>query len=325
MSPQVGQISPQPHEDIALVQLKNVRVDGVGKGRLSLTDHRIEFEHKEGLFSTPHRELSIELSSVRSVEVDEASYAVLLDWTNPDGERVMSRLLLPRGEAADDFCQSVDRILERLRYEAKLERQKAAYQTFIWTTAYNMWATVGTMAMIPRELAREGWPAVDASLKEVQAGANALAEAGAVDITSSVQALMQAASSREPPVVLRSVTANLEAIATALQGGLPNSDEWDDLTPDDMVGLSWQDLRYVFLFAARYNLLPFWQRLGQSSKVDDSLARLARFSSILERKLPRAFPAEAAPDGEKGPRVVGSADEAAQEVEASLKMNAGIA
>ena len=46
-------ITTDLEEEKLLAELKNVRLDNVGKGKLSLTDRRIEFEHRNSLLSPP--------------------------------------------------------------------------------------------------------------------------------------------------------------------------------------------------------------------------------------------------------------------------------
>jgi len=68
-----------------------------------------------------------------------------------------------------------------------------------------------------------------------------------------------------------------------------------------------------------------WQRLGENKKIDDSLPRLARFSSILADKIPMVSQPERPSEEEDAPSPISSIEAAAQSLENSLKMNAGIA
>ena len=54
-------ITTDLEEEKLLAELKNVRLDNVGKGKLSLTDRRIEFEHRSNLLSPPRLEFSVDL------------------------------------------------------------------------------------------------------------------------------------------------------------------------------------------------------------------------------------------------------------------------
>ncbi|GAI53296.1 unnamed protein product, partial [marine sediment metagenome] len=73
-------------EERLLAQLKNVTLENAGKGKLLLTNKRIEFENRSGFFSPPYLEFSVDLSRVSSAEVDEASYILVLQWLNESDE-----------------------------------------------------------------------------------------------------------------------------------------------------------------------------------------------------------------------------------------------
>jgi len=312
-------------EERLLAQLKNVTWENVGKGKLLLTNKRIEFENRSGFFSPPYLEFSVDLSRVSSAEIDEASYILVLQWLNESDEPVVSKLRLPRGDAANDLCQSLDNVLESLRYEAGLQEQRACYQAFLWKTAYHVWVVAGLLVQIVRELTREDWDAVDASLPEAREAASALAVDGAMDISDLVHTLAEAVASRDAPLVLRKVTATVKAIGTSLHNEPPPAGEWQELPLQDSPGLNWRDIRYIFLFAGRYKLLSLWQQLGENKKIEDSLPRLARFSSILAGEIPlESQPGRASREGE-ATSITSSIDVAAQNLENSLKMNAGIA
>ena len=311
-------------EERLLAQLKNVTLENVGKGKLLLTNKRIEFENKSGFFSPPHLEFSVDLSRVSSAKVKEPSNSLVLEWLNENSERVVSRLSLPGGDAATNLCQSLHNILKLVGREAELQEQRACYQAFLWKTAYHVWVVVSLLVQIVRELTREDWDAVDASLSEARETANALTVDGAVNISDLVHTLAEAVASRDASLVLRKVTATLKAMGTSLHNELPPAGEWEELSQEDSPGLNWRDIRYIFLFAGRYKLLSLWQQSGENKKIEDSLPRLARFSSILADKIPmESQPGRSS--GEDAPSTISSVEVAAQNLENSLKMNAGIA
>ncbi len=325
MSTDHDEITADLEEEKLLAQLKNVTLENVGKGKLSLTSKRIEFEKKGGLFSSHRLEFSVDLSRVSSAEADDSSNSLVLEWLDENSERGVSRLILPGGDAATNLCQSLYNILKLVRREAELQEQRVCYQAFLWKTAYHVWVAVSLLVQIVRELTHEDWDAVDASLSEARETANALAVDGAMDISDLVHTLAETVASREGSSVLRNVTATLKAIGTSLHNELPIAEEWKELSQEDSPGLNWRDIRYIFLFAGRYKLLSLWQRLQENKKIDDSLPRLARFSSILADKIPMESQPGRSSEEEDAPSTISSVEAAAQSLENSLKMNAGIA
>jgi len=309
-------------EEKLLAQLKNVILENVGKGKLSLTNKRIEFENKRGLFSPPHLEFSVDLSRVSSVEVEDSSNSLILEWLGEDSERVVSRLSLPEGGAAINLWQSLYNMIELVRREAELKEQRACYQAFLWKTAYHVWILVSLLVQIVRELTREDWDAVDASLPEARETANALAVDGAMDISDLVHSLTETVASRDASSVFSNVTATLKAIGTSLHHELPPVGERVELSQEDSSGLNWRDIRYIFLFAGRYKLLSLWQQLGENKKIEDSLPRLAWFSSILADKIPMKPQIERAYGEGEATSITSSVELTAQYLENSLKVKA---
>ena len=325
MSTDHDEMTADLEEERLLAQLKNVTLENVGKGTLSLTNKRIEFENRRGFFSPPHVELSVDLSSVSSARVKDSSNSLVLEWLDESGEPVASKLHLPEGDAATNLCRSLHDTLKSVRREAGLQEQRACYQAFLWKTAYHIWVVVSLLVQIIRELTREDWDAVDASISEASETANALAVDGTMDVSDLVHALADAAASRDASSVLRKVTATLKAMGTSLQQELPPAGEWQGLSQEDSSGLNWRDIRYIFLFAGRYKLLSLWQQLGEHKKVEDSLPRLAKFSSVLADKIPMECQPGRSSREEEASSTVSSVEAAAQNLENSLKMNAGIA
>lgn len=308
-----------------LAQLKGVRLENVGRGKLSLTNKRIQFENKGRLFSPPHLAFSVDLWRVSSAKFKDSSESLVLEWLDDNGKPVVSRLSLPGGDAATNLCRSLGNILKLMRREAELQERRASYQAFLWKTAYQVWVMVGLLVQIVRGLTREDWDAVDASLSEARETSNALSLEGAMDIAEPVQTLSETVTSRDAPLVLRRVTATLEAIGTSLQEGLPPGGEWEDLSPENLPGLNWRDMRYIFLFAGRYKLLSLWQQLGENKRVEDSLPRLARLSSVLADRIPMESELGRSSREGEALNITSSIEVAARNLENSLKMNAGTA
>jgi len=312
-------------EERLLAQLKNVTLENAGKGKLSLTNKRIEFANKSGFFSPPHLEFSVDLSRVSSAKVEDSSNRLVLEWLNENSEHVVSRLSLPGGDATDDLYQSLDNALESLRYQAELREQRACYQAFLRKTAYHVWVAASLLVQIVPQLTREDWDAVDASLSAARETANGLAVDSAIDVSDLMHALAETVASRDAALALRKVTATLKAIGTSLHNELPPAWGWEELSQEGSPGLNWRDMRYIFLFAGRYKLLSLWQQLGESKKIEDSLPRLARFSSILADRIPMKSQPGRPSREEDAPSAIGSVEATAQELEASLKLNARIA
>ena len=328
MSNNHDEITANLDEERLLVQLKNVQYENAGKGKLLLTSKRLVFENKNGLFSSPHQAFSLDLSMISSAEINKSSNTLILEWLNEDSEYMVTQLSLPNGDAATSLCRFLNDTLELLRNEAELQERKACYQAFLWNTAYLVWGIAEMLLQIVRELTHEDWDGVDTSLTQVSEIANALAINGAMDITDQVQTLTGTGPSRDAVSVLQEMIATMNAIGTSLHSEFPLNEKWSDLVFDDSPGLNWRDLRYIFLFAGRYKLLPLWQQSGETEKIEDSLSRLVTLSSILENKIPHVEAIDELPlpsEEEESPSMADSVDALAQNIEASLTINAGIA
>jgi hypothetical protein len=317
-------ITADLEEEKLLVELKNVRLDNVGKGKLSLTDRRIEFEHRSSLLSPPRLEFSVDLSEVYSARVKDTSNTLVLEWLDENGERVVSTLNLPEGDDATSLCRSLTKKLRILRQVAELQERRACYQAFLWKTAYHVWGIVGLLSQIVRDLSDEDWDTVDASINEARETAKVLTLEYGIDITDQVHALADTLSTRDTALVLRSVVATLESIGTSLQNDLPPDAEWHELALESQIGLSWRDMRYIFLFAGRRRLLSLWQESGEIEKINDSLPRLVTLLSILADRISMGSQLESSV-GQDASSIADSVESAAQNLETWLKINAGTA
>ncbi len=311
-------------EEKLLVELKNVRLDNVGKGKLSLTDRRIEFEHRSSLLSPPRLEFSVDLSEVYSARVKDTSNTLVLEWLDENGERVVSTLNLPEGDDATSLCRSLTKKLRILRQVAELHERRACYQAFLWKTAYHVWGIVGLLSQIVRDLSNEDWDTVDASINEARETAKVLTLESGIDITDQIHALADTVSTRDTALVLQSVVATIESIGTSLQNDLPPDAEWQELALESQIGLSWRDMRYIFLFAGRRRLLSLWQESGETEKIKDSLPRLVTLLSILADRISVGSQPESSVEQDAS-SIADSVESAAQNLETWLKINAGTA
>lgn len=317
-------ITTDLEEEKLLAELKNVRLDNVGKGKLSLTDRRIEFEYRSSLLSPPRLEFSVDLSEVYSARVKDTSNTLVLEWLDENGERVVSTLNLPEGDAATSLCRALTKKLRILRQVAELQERRACYQAFLWKTANHVWDIVGLLSQIVHDLSDEDWDTVDASINEARETAKVLTLECGIDITNQVHALADTVSTRDTALVLRSVVATIESIGTSLQNDLPPDAEWQELALESQIGLNWRDMRYIFLFAGRRRLLSLWQESGETEKIKDSLPRLVTLLSILADRISIGSQLESSV-GQDASSIADSVESAAQNLETWLKINAGTA
>ncbi|MGB2885375.1 MAG: hypothetical protein WBC47_07300 [Dehalococcoidia bacterium] len=317
-------ITTDLEEEKLLAELKNVRLDNVGKGKLSLTDRRIEFEHRSSLLSPPRLEFSVDLGEVYSARVKDTSNTLVLEWLDENGERVVSTLNLPEGDAATSLCRALTKKLRILRQVAELQERRACYQSFLWKTAYHVWGIVGLLSQIVRDLRDEDWDTVNASINEARETAKVLTLECGIDITDQVHALADTVSTRDTALVLRSVVATIESIGTSLQNDLPPDAEWQEFALESQIGLNWLDMRYIFLFAGRRRLLSLWQESGETEKIEDSLPRLVTLLSILADRISMGSQLESSV-GQDASSIADSVESAAQNLETWLKINTGTA
>ena len=301
-------------EEKLLVQLKNVNLEDVGKGRLSLTSKRIEFDHKSSFLSSPSVELSLDLAEISSVSIKDASNTLVLEWYDENGEHVTSHLSLPESDASTQLYRLLSKKLRVLRQLADLQERRSSFQAFLWQTAYQTWVLSGIVLRIIRALTKEDWDNVDDSVNEARQISRVLSSELALDISDEVHALSEAVSIRDAPLVLRNVMATIKSIGGSLTGDPP-------ATP----GLIWRDVRYIFLFASCHNLLSLWQETGETEKIEGLLPRLVTLLSLLADRISRRSQLGIASLSENGSNIADSVELAARNLDTMLKTNAGVA
>lgn len=321
MSDNHNQTAADPQDERVLAHLKGVKWERVGKGRLLLTDRRIEFEKKGGLFSSPRVAFSAALNAGLSAEFDNASNTLGLKWLDENNERVICRLNLPKGDATANLCRSLNRALESLRLESEQSARLDRYHAYLWQTSYSVWTIVGRLLQIVKELTREGWDVVDTSLDEIREVSSARPELFSADVVSQIEALAEAVPSRDASLVLRETVASVKALGISLSNELSPAGQWGGLALEESPRLNWRDIRYIFLFAGMYSLLTARQEVDDTIKIQELLPRVARLSSIVTDIVsPERSSTVSEEDG------VSSAVEAsAQDIGNALRINAGMA
>ena len=257
--------------------VKNVRREGGDKGRLLLTEHAVVFEARRRFFSKPRTELEIDLSAISSAVMDEESNALVIEWLDENQEYSAAKMHLPKGKGAGDLCQVLDESLERIRAEEELARRRATYVDFLWGTAYDVWCVTGLLAGIIDGLTREDWQAIDGLVQDIES----MAVDGSVVPGVPMQALTDAVPSRDGPLVLRRLLDVLRGLGSTLNNELLPAEEWGELVLEDLPGLKWRDIRYVFLFEVNSRLLHPMRRLCSQEEVDGAVRRLSKISRLL--------------------------------------------
>ena len=311
-------------EEELLAELKNVRLEGIGKGKLILTDKRIEFEHRGGFLFPPKVELSIELTDIATARLNDTSHTLLLDWAEGNGEQTISKLILPETDTASHLHRSLNKKLKSLRQAAELQERRACYQAFLWGTGYLVWMLAEYLAQMMTQLTEEDWDSVDISLANIEEASRTLLTECSLDIYNPVSALSDAICSRESMLAFRCVMDTYQSIGTALSDDLTLDKGWEDVASEDSPGLRWCDIRYIFLFAGRYKLLSWWLQLGEDRKFEDSLPRLLDLLSILAYRVSRQSRLGGFTADVDSSKAMDSIDSAAKNLETLLKVNAGI-
>lgn len=268
-----------------LAQLDGVELHGVGKGRLSLTDERLEFSIRRWFLSSHHPEFSVPLTAISSATVRDASSVLVVESTDDSEGQAVSRLYLPKGESAAGLCRSLTESLGMLSRELQRQQERDLYQAFLWRSAHRVWIAVGLLSGIVRGLVLRDWDAVDALVNETTEAAEALAKEGLVNIDCEARSLAQIACSRDSTSTLLKTVGCLESIGTSLNNRRQPAEWGETVTSACSSGLVWQDIRYVFFFAIRYGLLSLWRDLGETDKITESQPRLAKLLNILAERV----------------------------------------
>ncbi len=331
-----------PPEDKLIALLNSVKLENAGKGKLSLTESKLEFERRKNLFSSPQTELSIDLVSISSAEVEQQSNTLTIEWRNEIDECITTKLHLPKGDNTTNLCDSLNGIIEQMQLEAQQREQWGFYQEFLWRTAYSIWTLSKILMQIVQDLSQENWDLVDGSLNEAKEIADNLTLECAIDIASPVHSVVEVVPLRDAALAFHKAILAFQAIGISFKDNTIPFREWGEVVTQDFPGLQWQDIGYFYLFAARYYLMSLLQQIGQIDIVEDSLTTLTKLASIIEIKTSPEPQAEVTPkEGEEEledqqleiiskeeektniTKTPTDIDTFAEDIEILLKMNAG--
>ena len=324
MNSDPGDLTGDLNEEKLLVQLKNVTLDGAGKGKLSLTNKRIEFEHRSGFLSAPRIVLSLDLSEVSSAKIKDTSNTIVLEGLDDNSERAFYQFNLPEGDVSTQLYRLLNKELRVRRQLAEMQERRSSFQSFLWQTAYRTWMMSGIMSRIVRALIQEDWDEVDSTLNEAKQMPSVLSNESSLDIGEDINALSEAISIRNAPLVLQNVVTTTRSLGNLLNGELPFGNEWADLASENTPGLNWGDIRYVFLFGSWYNLLSLWQHSGETQKIEGSLPRMATLLSILAHRISGRSHLGISSLSDDSSDIAESVESAAHNLDALLKINSGV-
>jgi hypothetical protein len=317
-----GALIADLEEERLLAQIKGAYLEGTGRGKLSLTSRRIEFEHRKGLLSSPQVAFSVDLSRVFSAKAKHASNTLTLEWVDEAGASVTGELSLPEDAAAARLVRILNSRLRSLKEEADQREQWALYQSFLWETAYHAWLSARQMGRIVQGLLGQDWDAVEAASVDAAASAVNLPDVDTSAIEQALHALAQTVSSRDASLVLKEVMAAYSAMAKSLNSQTPPGDRWGEIPSPPSGGLSWQHIRYIFLFSAWYALISVWRQSGKTDKVDRFAPRMTPLLTIVADGISPELQPVARAGGATSD--LSFLDSAARNLQALLEINAGI-
>ncbi|UCC61193.1 MAG: hypothetical protein JSV02_05065 [Dehalococcoidia bacterium] len=324
MNSDVCDFTDDLNEEKLLIQEKNVILDGVGKGKLSLTNKRIEFEHRRSFLSTPKIVLSCDLSEVFSAKIKDASNIIIIEALDDNSERAFYQFSFPESDVFTQIYRLLNKELRVRRQLAELQERRSSFQAFLWHIAYQTWMISGIISRTVHALTQEDWDEVDSALHEAKQMSQILSNESSLDISQDINAMSEAISIRNSPLVLQHVVTTTRSLGSLLNGELPFGNEWADLYSEDAPGLNWGDIRYIFLFGSWYNLLSLWQHLGETQKIEDSLPRMATLLSILAHRISGRTHLGIAFHDDEAASSVESVESAAHNLDALLKINSGV-
>jgi hypothetical protein len=312
------------HERL-LAQIKGAYLEGLGKGRLSLTNKRVEFEHRSGLLSPYVVEFSADLSRIFSAKTGDEPNTLTLEWLDDRGTPVVRELTLPEGDAAQRLSRILSDRLRALREDAALREQDALHRAYLWTAAYHAWLTARLLGRIVEGLMGQDWDTVEATSAETIAAAANLPGSVAAELTRSLDNLAHNVASRDAPLALRDVVAIHSAIGQSLNTEGPPDDRWATTSVTTSGGLVWHHIRYVFLFTAWHCLLSNPQHSGDPAATEEATSRLSRMLTVLASGISSELQPGRSSRGRHSTDGLDAIDSAARNLEALLKINAGVA
>jgi len=318
-----GALIADLEEERLLAQIKGAYLEGTGKGKLSLTSRRVEFEHRKGLLSPPQVAFSVDLSRVFSAKAKHASNTLTLEWLDEAGASVTGEISLPEGAAAARLIRILNGRLRSLKQESDLREQWALYQSFLWATAYHAWLSARHLGRIVQGLLGQDWDAVEAASADASTSAVNLPDADASGIEQVLHALAKTVSSRDASLVLKDVMAAYDAVGKSLNSQTPPDDRWREMSAPPSGGLAWQHIRYIFLFSAWHALISVWRQSGDTGKIERFAPRVTPLLTIVADGISAELLPVARASG--GPTSdLNSLDSAARNLQALLEINAGI-
>ena len=316
---------PGLEDERLLAQIKGAYLEGLGKGRLSLTNKRVEFERRSGLLSPYVVEFSADLSRIFSAKTGDESNTITIEWLDDRGTPIVRELTLPEGNAAERLSRILSDRLRALREDAALREQEALYQAFLWTAAYHAWLTARLLGRIVEGLLGQDWDAVEATSAETLTAVANLPGSAAAELERGLDDLAHNTASRDAPLALRNVVAIHNAIGQSLNTEVPPDDRWTTASVPTSGGLAWHHIRYVFLFTAWHCLLSNRQQSGDPAATEEVTPRLSRMLTILADGISSELQPGRQPRGRHSTDGLDAIDSAARNLEALLRINAGVA
>lgn len=279
-------------EDGPFVQLQKVKLEHTGNGTLSLTKRKLEFHRKRGLFSRPELELSIDLTAIKTANIDYHRNILLIEWNNENNECSIRRLYLPKNSNSVTLFDSLNSILERIKMHTHEQEQKKHYHQALRLITYNIWMLAECLLQIANDLSNENWDNIDISLNEAKALVKKLSSECRLDITSH-SSIIKAVASRNALLVYKNIESLLESIGIVFKNKSIPINTWGEIVSQHRSGIDWHDIGFVYLFAGQYYSLPLLKNVGDTGLIEDSLSRLGSLKSTISAILCKDFPSDA--------------------------------
>ena len=286
--PDERQRKVEPERIIAISE--DIKLQGKGKVKLTITERRIIVEQKASLFSSKLvAVIALNYSQINGIS-QEGNSSIKVSYT--ENAKLASMVFVTNSSSsALSILNQVSEILQankrRFEEEAQkkkqVEREDLLFVAYLYESMINIWSMISPTRKMLNEIGQGEWGNAEVHAKTILTAGEELTKGTETRLRQAMANFSEATKSRSPLAVNEKVSVLFSELGTTVHSKTPISKKWTQHARE--MHPNWSSLSYFTLLALALNELLLSTELGKQREIDQAAGRIRRILPVVETKI----------------------------------------
>jgi len=288
LMPLERQCKVEPERIIAISE--DIKLQGRGKVKLTLTERRIIVERKASLFSNKLATvIALNYSQINGIS-QEGNSSIKVSYTE-NAKPASLVLVANSSSSALSILNQVSEILqaskrkleEEVQKKKQAEREDLLFVVYLYESMINIWSMISPTRDMLNEIGQGEWRNAEVHAKSILTAAEGLIKGTETNLRQVMANFSEAIKSHSPLAVNEKVSELFAELGTTVHSKTPISKKWTQYARE--MHPNWSSLSYFMLLTLAVNELLVSTELGKQREIDQAIRSIRRLLPVVETKI----------------------------------------